>query len=88
MSDVEVREDGRRCFIAKEFRARTSRHVTLGHGDAAKEIVRLVEELSPDLLVTGGHGHGTLQDILYGSTVSAVRHHVKCPVLSLPTARA
>jgi manganese transport protein len=86
-SDVESRADeAALAAIAGEFRARgLDVSVHLGHGDAAKEIVRLAVELEPDLLVTGGHGHGALADLFFGSTVAAVRHRVRCPVLSVPS---
>ena len=34
-----------------------------------------------DLLVMGAHGHRLLKDILFGTTVDAVRHLLKTPVL-------
>ncbi|HUK62085.1 MAG TPA: universal stress protein [Dongiaceae bacterium] len=35
------------------------------------------------LLVTGSHGHRLLGDLVHGATVSAVRHLVRCPVLTV-----
>jgi manganese transport protein len=88
-SDVEVREDERAMeAVAAEFRARgVGTRVLLGHGDPAREIVRLVEAVGPDLLITGGHGHGWLADLFYGSTAAAVRHRVRCAVLNVPSGR-
>jgi manganese transport protein len=43
--------------------------------------VRIVEENNIDLLVIGSHGHKGLKDIVYGQTVSSVRHELKIPVL-------
>ncbi|MGH2642545.1 MAG: Nramp family divalent metal transporter [Chitinophagaceae bacterium] len=53
----------------------------LGHSKRAKEIVRIVNEHSADLLVIGGHGHTGLKDWIYGETVNYVRHYVNIPVL-------
>ena len=36
-----------------------------------------------DLLITAAHGHRFFGDLLFGATVSALRHMVRCPVLSV-----
>jgi len=46
-----------------------------------KEIVRYAEELKPDLVVMGAHGHRGLKDIVFGTTINAVRHKLKVPLL-------
>jgi len=46
-----------------------------------KEIVRYAEELKPDLMVMGAHGHKGLKDIIFGTTINAVRHKLKIPLL-------
>ena len=45
------------------------------------EIVRYAEELQPDLIVMGAHGHRGLKDIVFGTTINAVRHKLKMPLL-------
>ncbi len=55
----------------------------LGFGNPKTEIPRMVNELNAGLLVIGGHGHRGLKDIIYGETISTVRHNVKCPVLAV-----
>jgi len=45
------------------------------------EIVRYAEELQPDLVVMGAHGHRGLKDIVFGTTINAVRHKLKMPLL-------
>ena len=52
----------------------------LGFKDSAREIVRIVEEESADLLVIGAHGHSGLKDFFYGTTINTVRHELKIPV--------
>jgi manganese transport protein len=72
--------------LADELRRRGARvTVALGHGDPKTELARLVKEVAPDLLVTGSHGHGGLRDVLFGATVSGLRHRVSCPVLTVPS---
>jgi manganese transport protein len=46
-----------------------------------KEIVRYAKELNPDLVVMGAHGHKGLKDIVFGTTINAVRHKLKVPLL-------
>ena len=46
-----------------------------------KEIVRYAEELKPDLVVMGAHGHQGIKDIVFGTTINAVRHKLKMPLL-------
>lgn len=45
------------------------------------EIVRYARELDPDLVVMGAHGHKGLKDIILGTTINAVRHSIRAPLL-------
>jgi manganese transport protein len=60
--------------VAVEMVVRHSRNPT----DA---IVRYAQELQPDLVVMGAHGHKGLKDIIFGTTINAVRHKLKAPLL-------
>ncbi len=52
------------------------------HGNSpAKEIVSSVHELHPDLLIMASHGHRGLKDLIFGTTINAVRHRVRVPIL-------
>jgi manganese transport protein len=53
----------------------------LGYGKSAHIISDIVNNCAADLLVMGAHGHKGIKDIVFGSTVDAVRHNVKIPVL-------
>jgi manganese transport protein len=53
----------------------------VGYGSAKKAIPILVKEKGADLLVMGAHGHRALKDLIFGTTVGAVRHAVEIPVL-------
>jgi len=46
-----------------------------------KEIVRVAREIRPDLLIMGAHGHGGLKDLIFGATISPVRHNLDIPML-------
>ena len=53
----------------------------LGFGRVPKEIIRIAQEQKIDLLVMGGHGHRGMKDLLFGTSISKVRHALKIPVL-------
>lgn len=53
----------------------------IGYKHRVKEIARITAENNADLLVMGAHGHAGLKDFIFGSTVNAVRHELKIPVL-------
>jgi manganese transport protein len=53
----------------------------LGFGRIPKEIVRIADEQKIDLLVMGAHGHRGLKDIIFGTSISKVRHKLKIPIL-------
>lgn len=56
----------------------------LGTGDPARELARLSNELDAELVILGGHGHRGLSDMLYGTTVEALRHRTRASVLVIP----
>ena len=51
--------------------------------DPRAEIIRFAREQAPDLVVMGSHGHQGIKDIIFGSTINAVRHQLKVPVLAV-----
>lgn len=55
----------------------------LGYGNVPRELVRLGREHNLDLIVTGGHGHKRLADVLRGETITAVRHDLGIPMLAV-----
>ena len=55
--------------------------IFLGFGDVSKELIRMAQEQNIDILFMGGHGHRGISDILFGSTVSPVRHQLEIPVV-------
>ena len=86
-SDQESRADLASLeTLANELRSRgASVETHLGFGDVKSELARLIHETQVDLVVTGAHGHGPIQDVLFGSTTSGLRHRVRCPVLAVPS---
>jgi manganese transport protein len=52
----------------------------LGYGSPPDELVRIAGEEHLELLVMGSHGHRGLKDIIFGATITPVRHKLSIPV--------
>jgi len=61
--------------------------VHLALGDPPGEILKTAEREHCDLIAMTTHGHRLLADVLFGSTISKVRHRTTIPIL-LVRARA
>jgi manganese transport protein len=46
-----------------------------------REILRYAREVRPDLVIMGAHGHGGLKDLIFGNTITPVRHQLDVPIL-------
>ena len=53
----------------------------LALGDPPKEILKTAAAENCDLIAMTSHGHRLLGDIIYGSTISEVRHKSDIPIL-------
>jgi len=63
-------------------RQNVSVEVVVRHGSSpAHEIAAAAHDLRPDLLVMASHGHRGIKDLIFGTTINAVRHRVKVPML-------
>jgi manganese transport protein len=85
IADYETHEDWKQLHEYGDKLRLQGYDVTekLGFGNPKKEIPKLTESVNAELLVIGGHGHGSIKDFIYGETISTVRHAVKCPVLAV-----
>ena len=90
--DLEAREDERYLLdLADRLRdeagagGRRIKKIrpVLGYGDVARELVRIVDDESIDVLVVGGHGHKGLADVLHGQTIPGVRHGIQIPIFAI-----
>jgi nucleotide-binding universal stress UspA family protein len=55
--------------------------IVVERGNPVEQIIRQAEERNCDLIVMGTHGHGTLEDVMLGSTARRVIRRSKMPVL-------
>lgn len=53
----------------------------IGFGSPSVQIAKIVENKHIDLLVMGVHGHKGMKDLVFGTTVDAVRHKINIPIL-------
>jgi nucleotide-binding universal stress UspA family protein len=55
--------------------------IIVERGNPVEQILKHAQERSCDLIVMGTHGHGTLEDVMLGSTARRVIRRSKIPVL-------
>jgi len=69
--------------IAKQLEKQniTAETVVRHSRNPTEAIVEYAHELNPDLVVMGAHGHKGLKDIVFGTTINAVRHKLRAPLL-------
>jgi len=83
-STVEV-EAGQRYFTEIERALRDQGvdvELVVRHARNPKqEIVKYARSLDPDLIIMGAHGHKGIKDLIFGTTINAVRHNLKVPLL-------
>jgi len=81
--DFETRDDKKRIedYVSQLRTQGFSASGEIGYRNRIKEIVRIVKTAEADMLVIGAHGHTGMKDFIYGTTVNAVRHELKIPVL-------
>lgn len=53
----------------------------IGYGNPKVSIANIVNDSDADLLVMGVHGHKTLKDLVFGTTIDKLRHRVHIPLL-------
>jgi len=80
--DVLVQQAQKRLEQLRERYGLEPDNVFLEIGVTKKEIIRVAEAQSTDLLLVGSHGrHGV--ELLLGSTANAILHHAPCDVLAV-----
>jgi manganese transport protein len=61
--------------------------VRLALGSPSDEILKVADSEQCDLIAVASHGHRLVGDIIHGSTIEAVRHKARIPILAFPPKR-
>ncbi|KXK15801.1 MAG: putative manganese transport protein MntH [Chloroflexi bacterium OLB14] len=56
----------------------------IGSGEPGKELAKLINESDIEIVIVGGHGHSGVSDLIHGTVISDLRHHIKANVLIVP----
>ena len=88
MPETILEDEGQKSKLAKwqEQIAQDGTKVSLHEptGTVAEEILNQADELNADLIVMGTHGHGTMYNLLVGSTTEGVLKRTTRPVFLVP----
>ena len=90
LADSEEMKDDRAYLAttAAELRAHGLEVAThLALGDPAQGILKAAQDEGCDLIAMTTHGHRFFKDLLYGSTITQVRHRAPVPVLLVNAAK-
>jgi manganese transport protein len=83
----EMREDWKRLEeTAVRLRKQTGlvAETRLALGSPPEQILKVADAEKVDLIAMASHGHRLVGDILYGSTIDAVRHGAHVPIVVVP----
>ena len=58
--------------------------VRLAMGSPPDQILKIADSEQCDLIALASHGHRLVGDIIHGSTIEAVRHKARIPILAVP----
>ena len=56
----------------------------IASGEPGKELARMINESNIEMIVVGGHGHSGVSDLIHGTVISDLRHHIKASVVIVP----
>ena len=56
----------------------------LGAGEPASELASMINKLNVEMVIMGSHGHSGVSDLIHGTVISNLRHHVKASVMIIP----
>ena len=56
----------------------------IGSGEPGKELAKMINASKIEMIVVGGHGHTGVSDLIHGTVISDLRHHIKASVVIVP----
>ncbi len=85
--DLEMKTDQERLeqLADKMKKAGISTVARLGAGEPVTQLAAMINELNVDLVLVGSHGHSGVSDLIYGTVISNLRHHIQASMMIVPT---
>ncbi len=87
--DLETQKDRERLeqLTGQMEKAGISTEWRLGAGEPVTELAAMINELNVDLVMIGSHGHTGVSDLIYGTVINNLRHHIQASMLIIPTGK-
>jgi len=84
--DLETLSDRERLEKLVELmkNAGISTESRLASGDPVAGLATMINELKSEIVIVGSHGHTGVSDLIHGTVISNLRHHVKASVMIIP----
>ena len=83
IADRETKEDkvALELYVTQLQELGYNAELKVGYGNPRRRIPEMIKEFDADLLVMGAHGHTLIKDLIFGTTLDAVRHRIRIPIL-------
>ena len=56
----------------------------LGNGEPVAELARMINDRKIEMVIVGGHGHSGVSDLIHGTVISDLRHHITASLVIVP----
>ncbi len=70
--------NAKKAFSSKGYK---SVEIEIGHGNAAGEIMKMLEKTKADLIVIGSQGKGAVKHFLMGHVANRIATHASAPTV-------
>ena len=87
--DIESQTDRERLeqLAAKMKAIGINTEWRLGAGEPVAQLTAMIKELGVEMVILGSHGHTGVSDLIYGTVINGLRHHVQASVMIVPMPR-
>ncbi len=56
----------------------------ISSGNPETGLVKMINELKAELVIVGSHGHAGVSDLIHGTVINDLRHHIKASLMVVP----
>ena len=56
----------------------------ISSGDPVPGLASMINEFGAEMVIVGSHGHSGVSDLIHGTVISNLRHHIKASVMIVP----